>query len=98
MPGRVSIGKSTHGLTSVSGSTGSQSLVSSNPAPVFSYPKKSAAKTTLLNPSATSFLPKHIRRPLNAFERAVIAFDPVKTVKKAVTAAASAVKKFFSGW
>ncbi len=109
MPGRASIGKSTHGLTSASslgGSQsggGSQSLVNSQTASTpKARPAKAAAKTTLLRPIPTAFLPRPIVRKLNAFERAVVSFDPTRTVRKAAKSAAKAVgnalKKIFSGW
>lgn len=110
MPGRASIGKSTHALTSASSYGGSQSLVTSTPAPAqIAKPKKGAAKTTLLYPVSTTFFPKPFARPLTALEKAVIAFDPFKPVKKAAKAVGSAIasaakavgntiKKIFSGW
>ena len=110
MPGRVSIGKSTHGLTAANGYSGNQSLVPSNTANTQgARPKKSVAKTTLLCPIPTWFLPKPIARPLTALERAVLALDPIKplkaaakavgnAVKSAAKAVVNTVKKIFSGW
>jgi hypothetical protein len=88
MGGRVTIGKSVHALTSTSATASAQKA----PAPKLPSP---TAKTTLLGPVPTTFLPKPAQKPLSKFEQFVVSFNPFKPVFKVASLASQAFNKVF---
>ncbi|MBM3275349.1 MAG: hypothetical protein FJZ00_09360 [Candidatus Sericytochromatia bacterium] len=88
MGGRVTIGNSVHALT------GTLATAAAHKAPAPKVPSPSA-KTTLLRPVPTTFLPEPDRKPSSKFEQFVVAFNPFKPVIKLASLASRALNKVF---